>query len=169
MNVLTKFLKHPARVLTNKVHKPKKMKTLILAVIIITGMASCTVSQPGEYYPQQRVYSNSYDPYNNPVYSNRYETRRVYDYNSGRYYDVPVYGTPVYRDRAYRRENNYRRDDYRREYRRENNERRESYRYPQRNTEQRVEQPREKRLPDGTRISPDGTITLPNGEVRRKQ
>lgn len=143
------------------------MKTLILAAcIIITGMASCTVSQPGEYYPQQRVYSNSYDPYHNPVYSNRYDTRRVYDYNTGRYYDVPVYGSPVYAERGYRRDN-YRRDDYRREYRRD--EGREHYRYPQGNNEQRVEQPREKRLPDGTRISPDGTITLPNGEVRRKQ
>src|SRR5688572_27886235 len=104
------------------------MKTLILAAFIITGLASCSVTQPDEYYPQQRVYSNSYDPYYNPVYSNRYETRRVYDHNTGRYYDVPVYSAPVYSDRAYRRDY-YRRDGYRRDYYRgDNNVRRENYR-----------------------------------------
>lgn len=138
------------------------MKTLILAAFIITiGLASCSVSQPNEeYYPQQRVYTNpnyQYDPYYNPDYDSRYSTRRVYDYNTGRYYNVSVYSAPDYYS-----------DNYRKEYyRRENNVRREYYRDAQPRNEQRVEQPKEKRFPDGTRISPDGTITLPNGEVKR--
>src|SRR5215212_6834658 len=102
------------------------MKTLILAAFIITiGLASCSVTEPYDrgYYPQERVYSApAYDPYYNP-YDSRYSTRRVYDYNTGRYYDVPVYSSPVYTtpaypNRTYRRDN-YRRDDYRRDgYRR---------------------------------------------------
>lgn len=148
------------------------MKALILAAFIITiGLASCSISEPNErYYPQERVYSSStYDPYYNP-YDSRYSVRRVYDRNTGRYYDVPVYSTPypnsTYRD--YRRDN-YRRDNYRRDNYRNDNYRRTYpstqpvYQQPQ------VSQPKEKRYPDGTRVSPDGTVTLPNGEVRRKQ
>lgn len=142
------------------------MKTLILAAFIISiGLASCSVTEPGEYYPQQRVYSSSnYDPYYNPGYDNRYSIRRVYDYNTGRYYDVAVYSDPVYINRTPYGNDNYRRDNYRRDYR----EQQPRYVQPQ-VTQPRVEQPAEKRLPDGTRISPDGTVTLPNGEVRRKQ
>ena len=145
------------------------MKALLLAAFIITiGLASCSITQPGErtYYPQQRAYNSSIyrqDPYYNPDYDNRYTIRRVYDYNTGRYYDVPVYSSPVYSDQVYANRT-YRRDNYRRD----NNVRREYYNQAQsRNEQPRVEQPREKRLPDGTRVSPDGTITLPNGEVRR--
>ncbi|HUS00914.1 MAG TPA: hypothetical protein VMY77_04265 [Chitinophagaceae bacterium] len=157
------------------------MKKLLLASVIITiALASCSVTQPDEYYsPQQRVYTNpnyQYDPSYNPGYDNRnYTVRRVYDYNTGRYYDVAVYnspyGTSVYPQQTYRRDS-YRRDNYRRDnYRTTDNTRREYYseRQQQPSTEQRVEQPREKRLPDGTRISPDGTVTLPNGQVRRSQ
>lgn len=147
------------------------MKTLILGALIITlGLASCSVTQPEDvYYPQQRVYSNpnyQYDPYYNSNYDNGYSIRRVYDYNTGRYYDVKVYNaqvynTPVYQNRNYRRD--YDRREDRREYR-ENNVRREIPREQPRN-EPRIDQT--KRLPDGTTISPDGTVTLPNGQVRR--
>jgi hypothetical protein len=159
------------------------MKTLILAAFIITiGLASCSVTEPNDrYYPQERVYSSSnYDPYYNP-YDSRYSVRRVYDYNTGRYYDVPVYSnapvyvTPSYPNRTYRRDN-YRRDDYRRDGYRDNYRRsyqqpayqQPAYQQPQVQQPQ-VSQPKEKRYPDGTRVSPDGTVTLPNGEVRRKQ
>ena len=141
------------------------MKALILAAfVIIIGLASCGVTQPNErvYYSQERVYSAPYDPYYNTVYDNRYSTRRVYDSNTGRYYDVAVYSAPYdpyynpgYSNRTYRRDNNYR--DY--------NTTQQQPRYEQPSTNQ----PAEKRLPDGTRVSPDGTITLPNGEVRRRQ
>lgn len=147
------------------------MKTLILAAFIITlGLASCSVTQPQDrvYYPPQRVYTNpnyQYDPNYYP-YDSRYQ--QVYDYNTGRYYYVPVtpvYSAPVYQNRTYRGDNdrrdNDRRDD-RRDYR-ENNVRREVP-VVQPNNQQRVET---KRLPDGTTISPDGTVTLPNGQVRR--
>lgn len=145
------------------------MKTLILAAFIITiGLASCSITEPNErYYPQERVYSSSsYDPYYNP-YDSRNSVRRVYDYNTGRYYDVPVYSAPVYStpypNRTYRRDD-YRRDNYRRDnYRRSSPTTQPVYQQPQ------VNQPKEKRYPDGTRVSPDGTVTLPNGEVRRKQ
>ena len=146
------------------------MKALILAAFIITiGLASCSVTEPNErvYYPQDRGYNSVYsDPYYTPVYDNRYSTRRVYDYNTGRYYDVPVYSnSPVYStpNRTYRRDSkrdNYRRDTYRRD----------NYQNTQPVTQQpRANQQTEKRLPDGTRISPDGTVTLPNGQVKRKQ
>ena len=156
------------------------MKKLLLASFIITiALASCSVTQPDEYYyPQQRVYSNpnyQYDPYYNPVYDNQYTIRRVYDYNTGRYYDVRVpvsgsaYGSRVYTQPTYRRDV-YRRDSYRRDnYRTDTRRDYYSERQQQPRTEQRVEQPREKRLPDGTRISPDGTVTLPNGQVKRSQ
>ncbi len=143
------------------------MKTFIFAAfIILISLASCTVTDPGEYYPQQRSYNNwrqqqQYDPYYNQGYD-RYITQRIYDYNTGRYYDVPVYNSPVYRDRYYSRDNY--RNNVRREYYRE-----AQPRYVQPRVERQVEQPREKRLPDGTRVSPDGTITLPNGEVRNRQ
>ena len=144
------------------------MKTLILAAFITLGLASCSVTQPeeGVYYPQRRVYNNP-----NYEYDNRYSTQRVYDYNTGRYYDVvvynsaPVYNTPVYQNRNYRRYNQRdydRRDNDRREYRDYNVRRETPVEQPR---EQRVEQT--KRLPDGTTISPDGTVTLPNGQVRR--
>ncbi len=149
--------------------KTLHMKTLILAAFIIIGLASCSVTQPNEnVYPQQRVYAiPQYNPY---YYDNTYDTRRVYDYNTGRYYDVPVYNAPVYSNRSYRRDI-YRRDNERREYNTEyNRQTQQQPRYEQpRNQESRNDQPGEKRLPDGTRISPDGTVTLPNGEVRRRQ
>ena len=154
------------------------MKKLLLASFIITiALASCSVTQPDEYYyPQQRVYTNpnyQYDPYYTPVYDNRYATRRVYDYNTGRYYDVPVYSSPydprVYPQQTYRRDS-YRRDNYRRDNYRTDNTSREYYSERQQpRTEQRVQQTKERRLPDGTVISPNGTVTLPNGEVRRSQ
>lgn len=134
------------------------MKTAILAAFIIIGLASCSLTQPNErgYYPQQRIYSTSpyyqVDPFYNPAYDYRYNR----PYNDP-YYD-PYYNNPGY----------YNRRNYRREPRRENNVRRE-YRYNQPADKQQMEQPGEKRLPDGTRISSDGTVTLPNGEVRRKQ
>jgi hypothetical protein len=149
------------------------MKALLLAAFIITiGLASCSVTQPDEYYyPQQRVYANpnyQYDPYYNQVYDNRYTTRRVYDYNTGRYYDVAVYSSPY---GAPYPQQNYRRDGYRRDNYRTGNTRREYYseRQQQPRTEQKAEQPKDRRLPDGTTISPDGTVTLPNGQVRRSQ
>ena len=149
------------------------MKALILAAFVITiGLASCSVTEPGEYYPRERVYSSStYDPYYTP-YDSRYSVRRVYDYNTGRYYDVPVYSAPVYStpypNSTYR---NYRRDDYRRDNRRDNY-RNDNYRrtYPTTQPvyqQPQVSQPKEKRYPDGTRVSPDGTVTLPNGQVKR--
>ena len=155
------------------------MKTLILAAfIIIAGLASCTVTQPeeGVYYPQQRVYSNpQYDPYNNQGYDNTYTTRRVYDSNTGRYYDVVVYPAPVYGSQAYPgpvySNRDYRRDDYRREYEKREAERRE---YNNNNNQQRDnEKPQsheqaEKRLPDGTIIYPDGTVRLSNGEIKHR-
>lgn len=159
------------------------MKTLILAAFIITlGLASCTVTEPNDgYYSQQRVYNNGYgyDPYNSPVYDSRYSVRRVYDYNTGRYYDVPVYsspvyGVPVYPNDGYRRDSyrrdNYRRDNYRRDdYRRDNYRETQQPRYQQPRYSQPNVQPQERRLPDGSRVSPDGTITLPNGQVKNRQ
>lgn len=149
------------------------MKTLILAAVLITfGLASCTVTEPNDgYYSQQRVNNSGYnDPYYAPVYDNRYTIQRVYDQRTGRYYDVRVYnspyGAPVYQDgyaRQYRRDN-YRTDGYRREYRQQQQQPR--YQQPQ---SAPAVQPQEKRLPDGTRISPDGTVTLPNGQVRGKR
>ena len=155
------------------------MKTLILAAFVITiGLASCSVTEPNDrvYYPQERGYISTYDPYYNPVYDNRYTTvRRVYDYNTGRYYDVPVYGAPVYSTPVYPN-STYRRDDIRRDTYRRDNYRRDNYREQQQPryvqpqvTQPRVEQPKEDiKLPNGTRISPDGTVTLPNGQVRRR-
>lgn len=155
-------------------HKGKHMKTLILAAFfIIFGLASCTVTEPNDgYYSQQRVYNDGYsnDSYYSPVYDSRYSIQRVYDYRTGRYYDVavynqPVYGVPVYQDgyrRQYRRDN-YRNDGYRREYRQQ------QPRYEQPQQSQPSAQPQERRLPDGTRISSDGTVTLPNGQVRGKR
>ncbi len=159
------------------------MKTLILAASIIAiGMVSCTTSQPAErvYYPSQPVYSNSpyaynNDQYYNPAYDSRYY-RRVYDYNTGRYYNVPINSAPVYTQRYDRREyqrneeyreqakqNNGRREEYQEQSRR-NNERREEYKeQPKANTEVQ-----HKRLLNGTVISSDGTVTLPNGQVRQK-
>lgn len=134
------------------------MKTLIFAAFIIAiGMASCSVSQPGErdYYSPQRVYNTPYEynPYYNPqVYNNgyRYDSR----YNNG-YNTTPVYVVPAYPNRNYRRYNN----EQRREYNQQ----------PDQNYEPKQAQPQgEKRLIDGTRISPDGTITRPNGQVKRK-
>ena len=149
------------------------MKALILAAFIITlGLASCTVTEPNDgYSSRQRVYNNGYDPYAYG-YDNRYSTRRVFDYNTGRYYDVPVYGAPgygvpVYPNQTYRRRDrrdNYRGDNYRRDSYRETQPR---YQQP-RNNQTNV-QPQEKRLPDGSRVSPNGTITLPNGQVRTRQ
>src|SRR5687767_3113426 len=126
------------------------MKALILAAfILIIGLASCSISEPNErYYPQERVYSSStYDPYYSP-YDNRYSVRRVYDYNTGRYYDVPVYGAPVYStpNRTYRRDD-YRRDNYRRDNYRNNNYRR-TYPSTQPVYQQPQSQPKEKRYPD---------------------
>jgi|GEM_PF-2170878 len=143
------------------------MKTLILAAFIITiGLASCSVTQPqdGVYYTNPNY---QYDPNYYP-YDSRYQ--QVYDYNTGRYYYVPV--TPVYTRPVYQNGNygsdNYRRDNDRREndrrdYR-ENNVRRENP-VVQPNNQQRVNET--KRLPDGTTISPNGNVTLPNGQVRR--
>ena len=77
------------------------MKTIIIAVFILTaGLVSCSVTQPDDrdYYPQQRVYINpnyQLDPYYNSIYDRRYITQRVYDYTTGRYYDVPVYVTTL--------------------------------------------------------------------------
>ncbi len=151
------------------------MKTLILAALIISlGLASCSITQPeeGVYSRQQRGYNNpNYQYDSNYQYDDRYTTQRVYDYNTGRYYDVVVYNTaPEYNSRVYQNRN-YRRD-YNRDYDRRDNDRREYRDYNVRR-ETPVEQPREqrveqtKRLPDGTTISPDGTVTLPNGQVRR--
>ena len=151
------------------------MKTYLLAaIIILLGLASCSVTQPNdrEYYPQQRVYSSSpyqVDTYYN-TYDSRYSTQRVYDYNTGRYYDVPVYYSPVYTSPGYSRRN-YRRENEKREYydrdeRKDNNRNDEYSNRHQNNQQSGNEQPREKRFPDGTRISENGTITLPNGEVR---
>lgn len=144
------------------------MKTLILAALIsFIGLASCTVTQPEENnYPQQRAYNSpayQYDPFYSQIYD-RYSIQRVYDYNTGRYYDIAVYNSPAYNN-SYYQNRNYGRGDY---YRRENNARREYIRDSQPQNEQPNIQ-KEKRLPDGTTISPDGTITLPNGEVKRKQ
>lgn len=155
------------------------MKTLILAAFLITfGLASCTVTEPNDgYYSQQRVHNNgyAYDPYYSPINDSRYTIQRVYDQRTGRYYDVPVYnspyGAPVYQDgyaRQYRRDN-YRRDNYRTDgYRREYRQQQQQPRYEQPQSQPSV-QPQEKRLPDGTRISPDGTVTLPNGQVRNRK
>lgn len=132
------------------------MKTIIIAAFIIAiGLVGCSISQPAGrvYYPQQRGYSTSpvyqYDPYYNPVYNSRYySNRRNYNYNNGRYYNNKVYNSPSYPNRTSIKDN----------------ERREGYReQPKQNNEVR----RERRLPDGTKVSPSGTVTLPNG--RRRQ
>lgn len=114
------------------------MKTLILAAFLSTVvLAGCSITEPGErvYYPRERAYNAPFnDPYANSVYGNRYSTRRVYDYNTGRYYDVPVYSsplynTPVYKNPTYRNRpypNNTRRDNGRRDWR--DNERRNNFR-----------------------------------------
>ena len=149
------------------------MKTLILAAFLITfGLASCTVTEPNDgYYSQQRVNNNgyAYEPYYSPVYDSRYTVQRVYDQRTGRYYDVavanPVYGAPVYQD-GYRRQ--YRRDSYRNDGYRQYRQQPQQPRYEQPQTQPSV-QPQERRLPDGTRISSDGTVTLPNGQVRGKR
>ena len=152
------------------------MKTLILAALVALTIAGCTVTEPAErYYPQDRVYTS---PYYTPVYQGNYTIRRVYDYNTGRYYDVPVYNSPVYSSPVYSSpvynspvySNGYRRDSYRNDSR----YRREYYNQPQadqRNSQPqyRVEQPREKKMPDGTRITSDGTVIKPNGEVKRSR
>jgi len=152
------------------------MKTLILAAFFITfGLASCTVTEPNDgYYSQQRVNNNGYanDPYYSPIYDSRYSVQRVYDQRTGRYYDVPVYGAPVYGypvyQDGYRRQ--YRRDNYRTEgYRREYRQQQQQPRYEQPQQSQPAVQPQERRLPDGTKISADGTVTLPNGQVRGKR
>lgn len=148
------------------------MKALILAAFIITlGLASCTVTEPNDgYSSRQRVYNNGYgyDSYASG-YDNRYSTRLVFDYNTGRYYEVPVYDAPVYQDQTYRRRDNYRRDNYRTDDNRRDYYRETQPRYQQPQNNQTNVQPQEKRLPDGSRISPNGTITLPNGQVRTRQ
>lgn len=170
--------------------KPTKMKNIIIAAFLIAiGLVGCSVSQPGErdYYPPQPGYSTTYgtyDPYYNPGYDNSYSIQRVYDRNTGRYYDVKVYNTPMYdgnvynvpaypnyrreREREYynqQREQQYREQQYRQQ-------REQQYRQQQGTTTQPQPAPnyqqQDRRLPDGTRISPDGTVTRPNGEVIRK-
>jgi len=137
------------------------MKTLIFAAfLIVIVLAGCSVSQPVErdYYPSHPIYHTSpyayydNDTYYNQGYDNRYN-QRLQNYNyyyDRRYNNGPVYVVPAYPSRNYRREYSERRDDYRDQ--------------PKQNNESR-----ERRLPDGTKISPDGTVTLPNGEVRRRQ
>ena len=152
------------------------MKTLILAAfIIITGLASCTVTEPAErvYYPDQGGYSTTYEPYYNPVYSNTYNTRRMYDYRTGRYYYVPVYTTPVYSAPVYTApvypNNNYKRDYYRRDNDRRDNDRKDYNRQHENQQQPQANQQTETRLPDGTRILQNGTVIQSNGQVKHRQ
>ncbi len=133
-------------------------KTLFAALIVGVILTSCTVTQPEErYYPQQsRVYAPTpyygYDPYNN---SN-------------------VYSDPYYRtnDRYSRR---YDRRSYNRSYSSpytqypNTSNRRYSEQRQQQTTTPRYEEQKEKRLPDGTRVTPDGRMILPNGKVVDKR
>lgn len=137
------------------------MKTIIIIAFIFTiALVGCSVTQPGErgYYPPQQsgVYYApapyySYDPYYDPYYS---------PYGYGNTY-------PVYQGRTYRRE--YQRPQYPvRNYRDDSREdRREVRQQPVQN--QNNVQPQERRLPDGSRVSPNGTITLPDGRVIEKR
>lgn len=140
------------------------MKTIIIIAFIFTiALVGCSVTQPGErgYYPPQQsgVYyspapSYGYDPYYDPYYS---------PYGYGNTY-------PVYQERTYRRPQQYPTRTYR-----DRDDRREWRQQPtqtQNNTQQNnVQQPQERRLPDGSRVSPNGTITLPDGRTveRRRQ
>jgi hypothetical protein len=171
------------------------MKTIIFAALVIAiSLVGCSVSQPGEreYYPQERVYNSPYyqsDPYYNP-YSNSYSIQRIYDYNTGRYYDVkvynnspvydvPVYNVPAYPNSNYRREREYYQQNQNREQYRQYQQQqqqqpnREQYRQQQQQNQSsqptQNNQQQEVRLPDGSRVSPDGTITLPNGQVRHSK
>ena len=149
------------------------MKKIILAAfIIVFGLIGCSVSQPGDsdYYERQPVYRSSpytyYDPYYNPIYDNRYDSR-YYNRRNDYGYNAPVYVVPAYPNRNYRRERgNYQpREQYRQQQPRQYNQSRQ-YTQPNENNQQA---PAERRLPDGTRVSPDGTVTLPNGEVRSRK
>lgn len=139
------------------------MKTLIFAAFVIAvSVIGCTTSRPYEsvYYPdQQPVYITSpYAYYNDPYYT------PIYNYRYGQPYNGRYYNAPVYQHRDDRREYYEHHDRYTGHQGQNNDQRQVHVQQPvQQNNEVRVRQ-----LPDGSRVSSNGTVTMPNGQVRRR-
>lgn len=146
-----------------------KMKTIIIiAFVFCIALVGCSVTQPEErgYYPPQQSgvyyspspYYNTYDPYSYDPYYRPYAYGNTYPVYQGRTYRRDYERPQQYPVRTYR---NDRRNDGDRD------DRREVRQQPTQN--QNNVQQQERRLPDGSRVSPDGAITLPNGRVIEKR